>query len=310
MSLTISEKINELQESIENIEDKIDSYAKYEDPYTFYSCKKELKYLLLELLNEIELEKSLNNENVTEKKSVNQDDINNFFNVKGNPIYESNNIVNVDGIRYLLVKDNSRLRYGKNNNEFYTYKINKENNYNYIENLPKNKKRICCHCGDKLNYNIITPKEEKIQKREYYCYYCDIIRLDFNSIIRHNGNTIYAKDINWGHSFHTSDEICNFSRKDFKINNDITISIDKKCELLKIDNENYNIIWYYNNNICKYAFPRLYDRLLLCKNSIIIHNDNTISIEYNENSKTYYKLIINGIELSGNRFRSDILKCI
>ena len=48
----------------------------------------------------------------------------------------------MDGIRYLLVKDNSRLRYGKNNNEFYTYKINKENNYNYIENLPKNKKRM------------------------------------------------------------------------------------------------------------------------------------------------------------------------
>ena len=320
MSLTIIEKINELQENIENVEDKIHSI--YDDPFFYYSCNNKIKYIILDLLNEIEVEKKITNKAETIKSSLKQDDINNFFNIKNN-FYESNNILNVDGIRYLLVKNNSNQRYhfNKTDNNFYTYKINQEDNHNYVENLPKNKKRICCHCGSKLNYNIISPKEEKNQKREYYCYTCDnTIKVDFNSIIRHNGNTIYAKDINWEHIFvanseicnfsRSSDEICNFGRKSLEINKHMSINIVKKPELLNIDNENYTIYWYYHNNAFKYAFSSLYNRLLLCKNSIIIHNGKTIPIEYNENCKTYYKLVINGIELSGNRFRSDLLKCI
>ena len=312
MSTKIIEKINEMQESIEDLEEEINNFKNYDNPYSFYSYKKELKYIILEALNEIEQEKSVNNNERHIKKPITQENINKFFNVKENPIYESSNILNVDGIRYLLVKDNSgqRYKYNKDDNKYYTYKMNKENNHNYIENLPKNKKRICCHCGDKLNYNVITPKEEKIQQREYYCFNCDTIKLDFNSILKHNGNTTYAKDIKWSHRFHECDEMCDFSRGGFELNNNITISIDKKCEILKIDNETYRIFWYYDNNTIKYAFSSLYGRLLLCKNSVITHNGNAIPIEYNENSKTYYKLVINGFELSGNRFRSDLLKCV
>ncbi len=302
MSNKIIEKINEMQETIEDLEEEINNFKNYDNPYFFYSYKKELKYIILEALNEIEQEKSVNNNERHIKKPITQENINKFFNVKENPIYESSNILNVDGIRYLLVKNNSSERYNSTD-KYYTYKINKENNHNYIENLPKNKKRICCHCGDKLSYHVS-------QQKEYYCYTCDIVKLDFNSILKHNGSSICAKDINWGHRFHSNDEICSFNRMDYKINYYITISIDKKKEILKIDNENYTIFWYYINDTIKYAFCNLNNRLLLCKNSVITHNGNTIPIEYDENSKTYYKLVINGFELSGNRFRSDLLKCI
>ncbi len=309
MSTKIIEKINEMQESIEDLEEKleeleykIDSLKKYDDPYTFYSCKKELKYIILEVLNDVEHEKSANNNEQTIKKPVTQEIINKFFNVKENPIYESINIINVDGVRYLLVKNNSSERYNQND-KYYTYKINKENNHNYDENLSKNKKKLCCHCGNKLSYHVS-------QQKEYYCYTCDIIKLDYNSVIRHNGSSICAKHINWGHRFHSNDEICSFNRMDYKINSNITISIDKKREILNIDNENYTIYWYYINDTIKYAFCNLNNRLLLCKNSVITHNGNNIPIEYNENSKSYYKLVINGFELSGYRFRSDLLKCI
>ena len=67
------------------------------------------------------------------------------------------NIVNVDNVQYILIKDNSHLRYNlnKTSDKYYTYKISKDNNHNYIEDISKTKKRLCCHCGYKLNYNII-----------------------------------------------------------------------------------------------------------------------------------------------------------
>jgi hypothetical protein len=311
MSKKIVDKINELEEEIVRIDHRINAVSD-EVWCCKYGLKKELVFIINELLYEQELEKNMNNCQNNCKNLVKQSDILNFFYIKDKPNYVSNKEIIVDGIKYLLVKNNSRSRYSSlnNNNDYYTYKITSDNNNNYIKDTPKNKKRICCHCGSKLNFSIITSKEEKNQMREYYCYTCDTVKLDFTSTIKHTGNIFFAKDINWCHSFHTDDEICNFSNKDFELTNSITISIDKRCEILNIDNQNYNIYWYYDsNNICKYAFSSLYNRLLLCKNSIIIHKNNTIKIENNDNNKSLYKLVINGIELSGHRFRPDLLKC-
>jgi len=313
MSQKIVDKINELEDEIVTLDHRIDA-VNNEVWYCKYGFKKELIFIITELLDEIENEKNMNNCQNNCRNLVKQGDILTFFNIKDKPNYVSNKEIIVDGIKYLLVKNNSRLKYNSfnhnHNNDNYTYKITSDNNHNYIKDTPKNKKRICCHCGDKLNFSIITPKEEKSQMREYYCYTCDTVKLDFDSIIKHNGNIFFAKDINWSHSFHTNDEICNFSKRDFELTNSITISLDKKCEILNIDNQNYYIYWYYdNNNICKYAFSSLYNRLLLCKNSIIIHKNITIPIEHNDNNKSLYKLTINGVELSGNRFRPDLLKC-
>jgi hypothetical protein len=311
MSKKLVDKINELQDEIVTLDHRIDA-VNNEVWYCKYGYKKELIFIITELLNEIELEKNINSYKNDCKNLVKQEDIFKFFNIKDNPVYVSNKEVIVDDVKYLLVKNNSRLKYNclNFNNDYYTYKITSDNNHNYIKETPKNKKRICCHCGDKLNYSIITQKEDKNQIREYYCYTCDMIKLDFNSVIKHNCNTFYAKDINWGHSFHTNDEICNFNRREFELNSNITISIDKKFELIIIDNETYKIYWYYDyKNICKYAFSSLYNRLLLCKNSLIIYKNNTVPIEYDENNKSLYKLLINGIELSGHRFRPDLLKC-
>ena len=311
MSKKLVDKINELQDEIVTLDHRINA-VNSEVWYCKYGFKKELTLIITELLNEIDLEKNINSYQNDCKKNVKQEDILKFFNIKDNPVYVSNKELIVDDTKYLLVKNNSRLKYSSLdfNNDYYTYKITSDNNHNYIKDTPKNKKRICCHCGDKLNYSIITQKEDKTQIREYYCYTCDMIKLDFNSVIKHNGNTFYAKDINWGHSFHTNDEICNFNRREFELNSNINISIDKKFELIIIDNETYKIYWYYDyKNICKYAFSSLYNRLLLCKNSVIIYKNNTVPIEYDENNKSLYKLLINGIELSGHRFRPDLLKC-
>lgn len=317
MSNKIIAKINELQSNIETIEEEVNSMNRslFQFPYLFYyPYKEEVKYTLLELLNEIEIEKKINNCENYLKNKVKQDDVNNFFNIKNNPIYESNNIVNVDGVRYLLIKKKFMLKYG-HNDQFFTYKIDIKGNHNYIEDVSNYKKRACCHCGHNLNYSSSTPKEGK-QQREYSCCRCDDnIELNYNSIIKHNGRSIYTKDIEWSHNLsnNKNDELSGYGGRDIsiKINDFIRIRVYKKHETLEIDNENHKIYWYYdiNKGIYKYAFSHGIN-VLLCKNSVIKHNGKIIPIIFNENDKTYYKIIINEIELSGNRLRYDLLKNI
>jgi hypothetical protein len=314
MSSSVINKINEIQNEINSMQQEIYSIDNRVDKIyygEYFLCdktKSEINDLLIELLNINEIEKNMS-QNIITKNVVTQDDINKFF--KHTPLDTNYNIVNVDNVQYVLIKDNSHLRYNLNkpNNIYYTYKISNDNNHNYVENMPKNKKRLCCHCGYKLNYNIVGNDEEKKQIREYYCHSCDRIKLNYNSFIIFKGNYYYAKDINWGHRFHYQDEMCDFLMREFNLNSNIAININKKCEILTIDNHVYRIFWYYENNICKYAFLNLNSIFFLCKNSIILFNDNVIPIETTENDKSYYKLTINGLELSGHRFRPDLLKC-
>lgn len=316
MSNKIVEKINELQDNIESIEQEISSMntSLFRYPYLFYyPYKQEVKYMLLDVLNEFEIEKNIENVENNIKNKVKQDDVNNFFNIKNNPIYESKNNINVDGVNYLLIKKKFMLKYG-HNDQFFTYKIDMTGNHNYIENCSNYKKRTCCHCGYKLGYSHSTSYERTKQQREYYCSRCDDkIELDYNSTINHNGNFTYTSYINWHHTFLNNkyDELSDYGGRDLslKINDNITIRVYKKSEILNIDNENHEIYWYYDRDkgIYKYAFSHK-TNVLLCKNSVIKHNENVIPIIFNENDKTHYKLIINGFELSGHRLRYDLLK--
>jgi hypothetical protein len=61
--------------------------------------------------------------------------------------------------------------------------------------------------------------------------------------------------------------------------------------------------------ICKYAFTTIHDTLFLCKNSVIEYNNSIIPIETSEKNNCFYKLTINGVEISGQRYRPDLLKC-
>jgi hypothetical protein len=314
MSTSVVNKINEMQDEINSMQNEIYSIDNRVDKIfygSFILChevKKEIQDLIIDLLNINEIEKNISQNSLT-KNIVTQDDINKFF--KYTPSNTNFNIVNVDNVQYILIKDNSHLRYNlnKTSDKYYTYKISKDNNHNYIEDISKTKKRLCCHCGYKLNYNIIGNDEEKKQIREYYCYSCDSIKLNYNSVIIFKGNYFYAKDINWSHRFHYQDEICDFSTSALNLTSNMLINVDKQCEILTIDNHKYKIYWYYEKNICKYAFSRINSIFFLCKNSIVLFNNEIIPIETTENDKSYYKLTINGFELSGHRFRPDLLKC-
>lgn len=297
MTSKLTKKVENIENSISQLEYDISRFEYYnsnnfleELQNSAYLCN-QLKYFIFEEY----LVDSQHNLNYCKNK-VTQQEINNIFKIQ-------EKIVIVDNIKYLLIKNNSI----QTENIYYTYLINNNITNRDNKNNITDKKQICCHCNNKLNYNIIKQKENKKQK-EYYCEKCDNIKLDFASIIIFENKTIYSKDINWQHRLHSQDEICEFNSKSIELSNNIFIKVDKKTEMIKIDGKLIRIVWYFSNNICKYAYVGLQNMLILCRNSIILFNEHKLLIQTNEDIPNFYKIIINNIELSGYRFHSDLLK--
>lgn len=204
----------------------------------------------------------------------------------------------IDNIQYILKKDISNLNSLKN--KYITYKqIN--NNTNYKKQWPKKYTKICFICYQKLIHN---------NKEQYYCEFCDKIELNYNSSIYLNDTQIDLKTIIWNEKNILIDEISTINSNIFFLDSNNYICIEKKVEILLIDNIQYSIIWYYNNNNTHYAFIKGFKYFEIYNNSIILFNNNKLTIHISKYDNTYYKLIINNIPLSGNRYRPDLYKLL
>lgn len=249
-----------------------------------------------------ELEEKVNNilnkKDNFDTKKVSQKDINIFFKIKDYTKIDNCDTIIVDNNKYILIEELNSLC--SNKKIHLTYKIDTStNNYNY--KIGKTKKNKCCHCFNKLNYNI-----DKSSGRIYYCYTCDKIILNYNSFIQYKNSVVYAKDIKWCHKTHSNNNICEFNLYTLQIN-DIRFYIDKKNDYFLVDSRFFKFCWDIDSkNKVKYVL-RGGQYFNIYKNSEIKFNNISINVELEEGCR--YKLSINNIPLylDNNIYKHNLL---
>lgn len=244
--------------------------------------------------NEI-LSNSLFNSNSNKKNNLNiiEPKINNK---------ELNYKLIIDDITYILKKEFFNCY--NNKNRYITYK-EIDNNNNYRSIWPKKYLKICYLCGEKLITNI-----DNLESTLYYCKHCDKIELNYNSIIYLNNKKIDIKSIIWNEKILLTDEINTINSTIYFLDINNYIFIEKKIINLIIDNITHSIIWYYKNEELFYAFIKIPKNFEIYNNSKIFFNDNILNIYLSKYDNSYYKLFINEIILSGNRYRPDLCKLL
>lgn len=207
-----------------------------------------------------------------------------------NEIIENNNTncndinyneIIVDDVKYAIVK---RIKEHDYLTDYITYKIinNRNNKKNY-----KKSKYHCMFCWRKLKWSVFKGKW-----CDFYCSECDEIVINFTSKI------IYKNKILMPHQI-------NIRGLTLKIDEEIELDIERKIEIIFINDSKEYIYWQYVKDNYIYTRKensrRVFDDKYISPykdTPIIKYNDVLLTVEeeITENSK-YYKCLINDIYL-------------
>lgn len=194
----------------------------------------------------------------------------------------NNTIITVDAVNYMFI---SEPRYKDTQYSYRAYKLDNGRN-NKIRSNETNKMK-CCHvnCAAHLRRNLINGE------RQYYCWRCDKLIINHNSIIKYNNKIYFSKDIPC-----LNDKSLHNTGNNWEIEENLQVNVQKKTEDITINNEKLlEICWFYNGK--KYMYKESYDTQAIKYKTapIIIYNDATLICE---TDVKYYKVKINGIYMN------------